>query len=118
MAKILTVDDAAFVRRWCVSVLSRAGHDVIEAKDGAEAVRLYLQHRPDAVLLDVLMPNKGGLDVLKELRDHDPHVRVAMLTTQAYLDVVQEAVRLGARGFLVKPCGAEPLLDAVRRILA
>ena len=117
MAKILTADDAGFVRRWCARVLGDAGHEVIQAANGDEAIARYKQHRPDAVLLDILMPGMDGLEVLKELRAHDPDARIAMLTTQGQIDVVVEARRLGAKDFIVKPCDQERLLAAVERIL-
>ena len=118
MAKVLTVDDAPFVRRWCTGVLRQAGHDVLEADNGDAAIQLYAEQKPDVVLLDVLMPDKDGLTVLKELRALDPGVRLVMLTTQMELDVVLEAKRLGAREFLVKPCAGEKLVSAVQRALA
>jgi two-component system chemotaxis response regulator CheY len=118
VAKILTADDAGFVRRWCARVLGDAGHEVIQAANGDEAIVRYKEHRPDAVLLDILMPGMDGLEVLKELRAVDPDARVAMLTTQGQVDVVVEARRLGARDFIVKPCDPDRLLAAVQRILA
>jgi two-component system chemotaxis response regulator CheY len=118
VAKILTADDAGFVRRWCARVLGDAGHEVIEASNGDEAIVRYKQHKPDAVLLDVLMPGLDGLAVLKELIAHDANARVAMLTTQGQIDVVVEARKLGAKDFIVKPCDAERLLAAIQRILS
>ena len=118
VATILTVDDASFVRRWCAAVLGKAGHRVVEAAGGDEGIQLYKVHKPDVVLLDVLMPEKDGLAVLKELREHDPEARVVMLTTHGQLDTVREAEQLGARDFLVKPCGGDLLLSAVQRALA
>ena len=118
MAKILAADDAGFVRRWVARVLGDAGHEVIEAANGDEAIVRYKQHKPDVVLLDVLMPGPDGLAVLKEIRAHDPEARVAMLTTQGQVDIVVEARRLGAKDFIVKPCDAERLLAAVNRILS
>jgi two-component system chemotaxis response regulator CheY len=118
VAKILTVDDAAMVRQWCAGVLLQAGHEPIEATNGPEALRLYEQHQPDLVLLDILMPELGGLVVLKELRDRHPDARVVMLTTDAELDAISEAERLGARDYLVKPCGGRDLLSAVQQALS
>jgi two-component system chemotaxis response regulator CheY len=118
VAKILTADDAGFVRRWCARVLGDAGHEVVEAVNGDEAIVRYKQHRPDAVLLDVLMPGMDGLAVLKELRSFDPDARIAMLTTQGQIDIVVEARKLGAKDFIVKPCDADRLLAALDRILS
>ena len=80
MTKILVADDAAFVRLWCTRLLTRHGFEVLEAADGLDAVAKYRDHRPDAVLLDVAMPELDGLGVLKEIKAMDPGARVAMLT--------------------------------------
>lgn len=118
MAKVLTIDDAAFVRRWCAAVLGQAGHQVFEAESGDAAMPLYAEHKPDVVLLDILLPGKSGLEVLKDLRAQDPDARVVMLTTQGQLETVLEAQRLGARDFLLKPCPGEQLVSTVQRALA
>ena len=118
MARILVVDDARFVRIWCAGALTPKGHEVLEAADGAEGVRAYQAHRPDMVLLDVLMPVMDGLAALREIRRIDPEARVAMLTTQGQQDVDDDARRAGARGFVVKPCPVEELLQTVERVLA
>jgi two-component system, chemotaxis family, chemotaxis protein CheY len=118
MAVVLVADDAPFVRTWCIHTLTPAGHQVLEATDGAQAVQLYEQLRPDAVLLDVTMPGLDGLAALAQIRAFDPEARVAMLTVMGQLETVVEAKRLGARDFLVKPCEASRLLAAVDKLLA
>src|SRR5437867_7281582 len=100
----MVVDDAGFIRRWCVHALEAAGHQVVEAENGKEGVRLYEQIRPDAVLLDVSMPVMDGLAALLRIRTLDPQARVAMLTSEGQMETVVEARRLGARDFVVKPC--------------
>ena len=117
VARILVVDDAPFIRRWAESVLVRAGHEVLQAGDGDEALTLYRLHRPDAVFLDVLMPGRGGVQTLRELRKIDPNARVAMLTVEANVDVVLEAQKYGVRDFLLKPCSADRLIEGVNRSL-
>jgi two-component system chemotaxis response regulator CheY len=118
VARILTVDDALLVRRWCAAVLAGAGYESIEAASGDDAVALYREHRPDLVLLDIVLPGRDGLAVLRELRAEDPAARVVMLTRQEQVDVVLEAERLGARDFLVKPCPSDELIATVERALA
>jgi two-component system chemotaxis response regulator CheY len=117
MAKILVVDDAGIIRRWCNRTLSEYGHEVIEAADGREAVQLYLSHRPDGVLLDVTMPVMNGLAALDEIMKLDPEARVAMLTVMGQMETVVESKKLGARDFVLKPCEATRLVEAVNRIL-
>src|SRR3954465_957096 len=68
------------VRRLCTSILRGAGHKVLEAEDGAMALEQYAEHRPDAILLDLRMPNMDGLAVLRELKVRDPTARVVIVT--------------------------------------
>ena len=118
MASVLVVDDAGFIRRWCSRTLTDNGHVVFEASDGKEGVRLFAEKRPDAVFLDVSMPILDGLNALQLIRKIDTNAHVAMLTSEGHTDIVLEARRLGARGFVVKPCDSARLLASLARILA
>ena len=117
MARILVVDDAGFIRRWWTRALEEPGHEVLEATNGKEGVRIFEQMRPDAVLMDVSMPVMDGLTALQQIRVVDPAARVAMLTSEGHMETVVEARRLGARDFVVKPCDSARLLAAIDRIL-
>lgn len=77
MAKILVVDDAEFLRVRITKMLTGNGHEVMEADNGAKAVAKYRENRPDAVLMDVTMPEMDGLAALKEIRSGDPNARVS-----------------------------------------
>lgn len=118
MAKVLVVDDAGFIRRWCKTTLLDQGYEVVEATNGAEGVRIYKETSPDAVLLDVTMPVMDGLTALQKIRELDPQARVAMLTSEGQVNIVLQARRLGARDFIVKPCESSRLISAVERILS
>ncbi len=117
MAKILIVDDAQFMRLRCARLLSEQGYEVAEAQNGREAVEVYQQTRPDAVLMDITMPEMDGLAALRRIKQLDPNARVAMLTALGQQGVVLEAVKAGARDFIVKPFEAERVLAAVKRML-
>ena len=79
MAKILLVDDAAFMRMMLKTTLTQAGYtDLIEAEDGAKAVEIYTAERPDLVFMDITMPNKDGLETLKEIKALDPNATIVM----------------------------------------
>ena len=76
MAKILVVDDEAPVRDVMRQMLEHAGHEVKEAAEGEEALRLWRLWRPDLTVTDILMPNKGGLVLIKEIREVSPKARI------------------------------------------
>ncbi|HEV7666324.1 MAG TPA: response regulator [Chloroflexota bacterium] len=118
MAKVLVVDDAAFMRVRACKVLQDNGHDVFQAENGVEAVRQYAEHRPDAVLLDITMPEMDGLEALKEIRRMDPSARVAMVTAMGQQAIVMEALRAGAKDFVLKPFQPDRVLGAVQKLLA
>jgi two-component system chemotaxis response regulator CheY len=115
---ILVVDDAAFMRMRCAKLLKDNGFDVIEAGNGVEAVQKYTEARPDAVLLDVTMPEMDGLEALRQIKRVDPNARVAMVTAMGQQAVVMEALKAGARDFVLKPFQPDRILGAVRKILS
>ncbi|MFN8618203.1 MAG: response regulator [Dehalococcoidia bacterium] len=118
MTTILVVDDAAFMRMRMSKILSEAGYEVIQAENGLEAVQKYKASRPDAVLMDITMPEMDGLTALREIRAHDPQARVAMVTALGQQQIVLAAVKSGARDFLVKPCEGDRVLAAVSKLCA
>ena len=118
MAKIMIVDDAAFMRMKASKLLIENGHEVVEASNGAEAVDSYKKERPDAVLLDITMPDMDGLAALKALREFDPDARVAMVTAMGQQQIVMEAIKAGAKDFVIKPFDATRIMAAVDKLLA
>ena len=117
MAQVLLVDDAAFMRLRCARLLQEEGHEVLEAANGREAVEVYQTHRPDAVLMDITMPEMDGLEALRAIRAIDPQARVAMLTAMGQQAIVIEAIKCGARDFVVKPFERERVLAAVAKLI-
>src|SRR5690348_4342447 len=117
MARILVVDDAAFIRNWCKATLLSQGHEVFEATNGKQAITMYAQVKPDLVLLDLLMPIMDGLAALRQIRTDDPLARVVVLTTDGRREAVYEARLAGAMDFLLKPCASETFLERVNRAL-
>ncbi|HEV8633373.1 MAG TPA: response regulator [Chloroflexota bacterium] len=116
--RVLIVDDQDLLRQLCGRILETCGHRVLEATTGAQAIRLYQEERPDAVLLDIGIPDMDGIAVLEELRRIDPRARVAMLTGERRPEAVRRALSLGARDYIVKPFYSERLKTAIDRLLA
>jgi two-component system, chemotaxis family, chemotaxis protein CheY len=117
MATILIADDAAFMRMRCGRMLADNGYTVVEAENGRDAVAKYQAHRPDAVLMDITMPELDGLGALRAIRALDPGAKVAMVTAIGQQAVVLEAVQAGAKDFVVKPFQPERVLAAVQKML-
>ncbi len=118
MATILVVDDAAFMRMRTSKILTEAGYDVVQAENGMDAIEKYRARRPDAVLMDITMPEMDGLTALREIKAIDPTARVAMVTALGQQQIVLEAVKSGAKDFLVKPCEGDRVLAAVSKLCA
>ena len=118
MAKIMMVDDAAFMRKVIKDTLSKAGYtDLYEAVDGADAVEKYNELKPDLVLMDITMPNKDGLEALKEIRGSDSGANVVMCSAMGQETMVIDAIRSGAKDFIVKPFKPERVLKTVTSIV-
>jgi two-component system chemotaxis response regulator CheY len=118
MARILVVDDAAFMRVRAAKVLEDNGHEVALAENGREAVLKYAEWRPDAVLMDITMPEMDGLTALKEIRKLDPSARVAMVTAMGQQGIVVEALKAGAKDFVLKPFQPDRILATLQKLLA
>jgi len=118
MARVLVVDDAAFMRVRAAKVLQDSGHEVEQAENGLEAVKKYAEWRPDAVLMDITMPEMDGLTALKEIRKLDPGARVAMVTAMGQQAIVMEALKAGAKDFVLKPFQPDRVLGALQKLLA
>jgi two-component system chemotaxis response regulator CheY len=103
--KILVADDASFMRTVLKDILRSNGlaSDIIEAPDGVEAVRQYIKHKPDLVTMDVNMPKADGIQALKGIMKVNPNARVIMVTSVEQKHIVQDAMKSGARDYILKP---------------
>ena len=119
MAKILTVDDSASMRQMVSFTLKGAGHDVIEAVDGIDALAKAKNSRSDLVLADVNMPNMDGITLIRELRKLPEYkfIPMLMLTTESGTDRKAEGKSAGATGWLVKPFDPEKLLATINKVI-
>ncbi len=119
MAKsILICDDAAFMRMMIKDILTKSGYEIAgEAENGAKAVEKYNETKPDLVLMDITMPEKDGIQALKEIKAGDPSAAVIMCSAMGQQAMVIEAIQSGAKDFIVKPFQAERVLEAVKKVV-
>lgn len=118
MAKILCVDDAAFMRMMVKNTLTQNGYtDIYEAADGLQAVEKYLEIHPDLVIMDITMPNLDGLEALKAIRAKDPNAAVVMCSAMGQEAMVVEAIKAGAKDFIVKPFKPDRIVKTVSSII-
>ena len=115
--RILVVDDDAGVRQAVGRALVFEGYDVTQAGDGSEALRLIASERPDAIVLDVVMPEIGGLDVCRELRATGDDLPILVLTARHSVADRVAGLDAGADDYLVKPFALEELLARLRALL-
>jgi two-component system chemotaxis response regulator CheY len=118
MAKILIVDDAAFMRMMIKDNLKKAGYtEFIEASDGEQAIAQYESEKPGMVLLDITMPVMDGIQALQNIKQMDPAAKVVMCSAMGQEGMVVEAIKLGALDFIVKPFKPDRLVQTVKNIL-
>ena len=108
-ATIMVVDDRAGIRRLLLEVLQDAGYKVLTASGGSEAVEIIKQTKIDLVLLDMKMSGMDGLETLTLLKRYAPHVIILVMTAYEELEVLKEARRRGAAGYISKPFDIEEL---------
>ncbi|WP_320822766.1 response regulator transcription factor [Reinekea sp.] len=115
LIRVMLVDDQNLVREGIKSLLNLAGHiDIVgEAGDGEEALGLFEQFAPDVVLMDIRMPKLDGVSTLKQMKDTGINIPVIILTTFDDHELVLNAIRAGARGFLLKDVSLESLVEAI-----
>ena len=115
---VLICDDAIFMRTMVGDILTQAGFDIVgEAETGVEAVAKYQELRPDLVTMDIVMPDMGGIDAVREITRLDPGAKVLMCSAMGQQALVVEAIQAGAKDFVVKPFQPGRVLEAVQRVL-
>ena len=121
MSSVLVIDDSVEIREILQQMLKSLGHESREFEDGAQGVASYRAQRADVVLLDMFMPDKDGLETLRELRQADPDVRVIAMTGGGAfhnVGILKPASLMGARQLLFKPITLAELRNAITAVLA
>jgi len=116
--RVLVCDDAIFMRTMIADILSGAGYEVVgEAETGLQAIERYRALNPDLVTMDIVMPDMGGIDAVREIVRQDPNAKILMCSAMGQQALVVEAIQAGAKDFVVKPFQPSRVLEAVQRVL-
>lgn len=118
MAKILIVDDSNLSRRTLRSILEPEGHTIFEAKDGIAAIEQFFLNKPDLVLLDLVMPEINGFEVLQKLHELDPQARIVVVSADIQTLTKATVTASGAKDFIHKPISPVAVLAVVQQVLA
>jgi len=117
-ARILIVDDAAFMRMMVKNILVKEGYEVVgEAENGVQAVEKYKELTPDLVTMDITMPEMDGISAVKEIMKTNPKAKVVMCSAMGQQAMVIDAIQAGAKDFIVKPFQADRVIEAISKVL-
>lgn len=118
MINILIVDDAAFMRMMIKDILEKSGFNVIgEASNGLEAVELYKKEKPDIVTMDITMPKVDGIEAVKLIKEYDNEAKIIMCSAMGQQAMVMDAIRAGAKDFIVKPFQADRVIEVINKVV-
>jgi len=118
MAKILIADDSDAIRLVLKDILSIGEHETVaEANDGAEAVELYKQYNPEVILLDLAMPKKDGLTVVKEVMEYDANAKIILITASDDQKIINQCLEHGAKTIISKPFDFNSVLKSITALL-
>ena len=119
-ARVLLVDDHALLRTGVAKIINQEPdlHVVAEAENGADAIIAYEQYQPDVTLLDLRMPVMEGVEAVKQIRARDPRALLIVLTTYDRDDEISQALKAGAKAYVLKDIAADDLVNCIRNVLA
>lgn len=114
MARVLIVDDAKFMRMMVRDVVEKAGHDVVgEAENGIKAIEQYKLTNPDIVFMDITMADMDGIEAVRNIVAFDKDARIVMCSAMGQQSMVMDAIRAGAKNFIVKPFKGDKILECL-----
>ena len=114
---VLIVDDSHFMRNLLTQILEGEFDILGEASNGAEAVKMYKEHEPDIVMMDVVMPKCNGIKATAAIKKLDPNARVIMCTSVGQREKMKLAVKAGADGYVTKPFEEESVMKALKDVV-
>ncbi|MBR5914806.1 MAG: response regulator [Selenomonadaceae bacterium] len=114
--RLLITDDSRLLRKKLREDLENLGCEVLEASNGREAIEMDMAHEPDGVILDIVMPEVGGIEALQVIREVSPNVPVVMLSSAGTPQKLMQTLKMGAIDFIQKPYTKEQIVRAVKAI--
>ena len=115
MKKLLIVDDQFGIRILLTEIFQKEGYRIFQASNGKKALEIVKKYKPDLVLLDIKIPGMDGIEILKRLMKIDPNMKVIIMTAYGELNMIQEAMDLGAITYFTKPFDIDDLREAVAK---
>jgi len=117
MLKILVVDDSMIMRKKIITILTELGHEVSgEAETGEEAIVKYEKIKPDFVTMDVTMAEMNGIEATKILKEKYPDMKLVIVTSHGQENLVRQAIKYGAKGYILKPVTSEKIENIMSKI--
>lgn len=116
-SRILIVDDASFMRMMLRNILSSHGYQIVgEADNGLHAIDAYQQLQPDIMLIDLIMPEMGGIEAVKRIVQANPKAKIIICSAMGQQALVVEAMQAGAKDFIIKPFQPTSVIEAVQKL--
>ena len=114
---VLVVDDSMIIRRNIRKIFEEVGHNIVaEGKNGIEACSQYKSYIPDLVTMDITMPDMDGITAVKKIVEDYPNAKIVMITSHGQENMVIDAVKAGAKGYILKPLSKDKILESVEAI--
>lgn len=118
MARILVIDDSSLFRMLLKEILERDGYEVYEAASIPEALEVFTKVSPDLIFKDLIMEDEEPLEMIRTLKGIKPSIKIVICSTEGQKGLIYQAIRAGAKDFLVKPFSSKEVMMTVRRLLA
>lgn len=117
-AKILIVDDSVFMRNILKNILEKGHYSIAgEANNGNECIEKFKELKPDLITIDMIMPEMNGIDAVKKLVEINPGAKIIMVSAMGQQLLIEEALKAGAKNFIIKPFQPEKVLETIKTVL-
>lgn len=118
MSKILIVDDSMFMRSILKNILEKEKYQIIgEANNGNECIEKYKELKPDLITIDMIMPEMNGIDTVRKLMQINSKIKVIMVSAMGQQVLIEEALKAGAKNFIIKPFQPEKVIETIKQVL-